>query len=198
MELIYCIKCGHENLANSNYCSNCGNKTFAKKPLIYGIVANDSFQSSKEKIVNIEEKLVTPQMTHDEKKNARNGCILLIVIILAIVYFYSIKSEDKTSIPSTPTELGDSHLIMSVEQYLENNYLRDPNSYESIEWRKTVNEGDVRLKYQIYNRFRAKNGFGGYAIEEKIFFLDKNGNVESMMDVNDLNEVSKQLNMIIK
>lgn len=36
---------------------------------------------------------------------------------------------------------------------------------------------DRELRYSVENRYRSKNSFGGYVIEQVKFYLDKNGNV---------------------
>lgn len=50
--------------------------------------------------------------------------------------------------------------------------LKDPTSYQDIEWSPSwVNSNG---QYYIRHKYRAKNSFGGYVVEEKIFYLDKN------------------------
>ena len=59
--------------------------------------------------------------------------------------------------------------------YLRNNYLKDPKSYESISW-------DIRKSsdgYIVRHKFCAKNSFGGYVVENGVFYLDGNYNVTS-------------------
>lgn len=68
--------------------------------------------------------------------------------------------------------------VRQVEQYLDRN-LKDPDSFEAIEWSKVIGNGDgfaVRCKY------RAKNSLGGYVIEEQIFVMNKRGDVISVSD----------------
>jgi len=52
--------------------------------------------------------------------------------------------------------------------------LKDPKSVEYIEWSKVVETYDG---YKVRCKYRAKNSFGGYVVENKIFFLDLNGYV---------------------
>ena len=63
--------------------------------------------------------------------------------------------------------------VSQVKKYLQNN-LKDPNSYESIEWGKVIENENG---YIIRHKYRAKNSFGGYTIENNIFHLDLKGNV---------------------
>jgi len=68
--------------------------------------------------------------------------------------------------------------VRQVERYLKNN-LKDPDSYESIEWSPVTEAGEghiVRVKY------RAKNSFGGYVVENKVFLLDSKSKVLSNSD----------------
>ena len=77
------------------------------------------------------------------------------------------------------TEVKNSSLDGSVSQvvkYLKNN-LKDPDSYESIEW-GNVTETDNG--YIVRHKYRAKNSFGGYVIEHQIFHIDWQGNITSV------------------
>lgn len=69
--------------------------------------------------------------------------------------------------------------VKQVEDYLERT-LRDPDSYESIEWSEVKQKADG---YYVRHKYRAKNGFGGYVVTNQLFHLDFNGNV---VDVKDL------------
>ena len=76
-------------------------------------------------------------------------------------------------------EVKNSSLDGSVSQvvkYLKNN-LKDPDSYESIEW-GNVTETDNG--YIVRHKYRAKNSFGGYVIEHQIFHIDWQGNITSV------------------
>lgn len=76
-------------------------------------------------------------------------------------------------------EVKNSSLDGSVSQvvkYLKNN-LKDPDSYESIEW-GNVTETDNG--YIVRHKYRAKNSFGGYVIEHLIFHIDWQGNITSV------------------
>lgn len=63
--------------------------------------------------------------------------------------------------------------VSQVKKYLKSN-LKDPDSYESIEWGKVI---ETDNGYTIRHKYRAKNSFGGYTIENNIFYLDFKGNV---------------------
>ena len=70
--------------------------------------------------------------------------------------------------------------VKQVKEFLKNGYLRDPDSYESIEWSEVKEKNDG---YYVRHKYRAKNGFGGYVVANQLFHLDFSGNV---VDVKDL------------
>ena len=69
--------------------------------------------------------------------------------------------------------------VKQVEEYLERT-LRDPDSYESIEWSEVKQKDDG---YYVRHKYRAKNGYGGMVVTNQLFHLDFSGNV---VDVKDL------------
>lgn len=70
--------------------------------------------------------------------------------------------------------------VKQVKEYLKYNYLRDPESYESIEWSEVKEKADG---YYVRHKYRARNGFGGHVVANQLFHLDFSGNV---VDVTDL------------
>lgn len=93
--------------------------------------------------------------------------------------------ESSTYTPSTITPKAEvknnkwNGGVKQVEDYLERT-LRDPDSYESIEWSEVKQKDDG---YYVRHKYRAKNGFGGYVVANQLFHLDFSGNV---VDVKDL------------
>ncbi len=69
--------------------------------------------------------------------------------------------------------------VKQVEDYLERT-LRDPDSYESIEWSEVKRKDDG---YYVRHKYRAKNGFGGYVVSNQLFHLDFSGNVVGVKDL---------------
>lgn len=62
--------------------------------------------------------------------------------------------------------------VYQVEEYLKGQVLKDPDSFQAVEWSKVVKGcGDyaVRLKY------RARNSFGGYVVETRDFVISADG-----------------------
>ena len=70
--------------------------------------------------------------------------------------------------------------VWQVKRYLKKEYLLDPDSYEGIEWsavNKKANGG-----YYVRHKYRAKNSFGGYVIENQVFHLNAEGEVIGVDD----------------
>jgi len=122
--------------------------------------------------------------TNNQTKNY--GC-LIIIIIAVVIGIYGAMSGDSEKTGSDNTEIvsnsGYDASVYQVEQYLKREYLKDPDSYEGIEWSKVQKDNTNSLyRYYVRHKYRAKNGFGGYVVEEKIFYLDQSGNVVSVSD----------------
>lgn len=71
--------------------------------------------------------------------------------------------------------------VRQVVEYLKR-ALRDPGSYESIEWSNVVEQGDG---YMVRHKYRARNGFGGYNVSNNVFLMDSLGNVIQVLDYPD-------------
>lgn len=82
------------------------------------------------------------------------------------------------SISNNQVELVSNHRydgsVFQVEKYLKKN-LKDPDSYEPMEWSPVTKTKDGG--YMVRHKFRAKNSFSGYVIEEKIFVINSSGEV---------------------
>ena len=127
------------------------------------------------------EKYTKNNSAEQEKASTTNlrifGLGLVAVIVLGI--FFDPSFINNLSDPVKNSGLDAS--VYQVEQFLYDN-LKDPDSYDPIEWsavQKTKNGYYVRHKY------RARNGFGGMNIENKIFYLDEDGNVTRYTDYDD-------------
>lgn len=95
----------------------------------------------------------------------------------------NIREEKKDESIYTPAAVVKNNKwnggVKQVEDYLERT-LRDPDSYESIEWSEVKRKDDG---FYVRHKYRAKNGFGGYVVTNELFHLDFSGNV---VDVKDL------------
>jgi len=117
-------------------------------------------------------------------KTQRNW-IIAIAVVLIMWFIGSVLDDNNGSTSNSKVQnSGWDASVYQVEHYLKNYYLKDPDSYEGIEWSK-VNEmsGSSEYKYWVRHKYRAKNSFGGYVIENKIFYLDDQGNVIGEKDV---------------
>lgn len=85
--------------------------------------------------------------------------------------YEKIKEEEKNKVQIINSPWDGS--VSQVKKFLKKN-LKDPDSYESIEWGKVKQIGDV---YKVYHKYRAKNSFGGYVVEKHTFTIDFNGNI---------------------
>jgi hypothetical protein len=163
MALISCPECKKKISDSAENCPNCG------------------FQLTPEKIAEIKEK---EQQTH---KGCGIGCLSNIAIVFIIYLISSFlpstsPNKNKTS-TSTPHEIVYNSSwdgsVSQVKTWLKAN-LKDPRSLEFVEWSPVSKTNDggfmVRVKY------RAKNSFGGYVVENKVFFLNSVGTVTKSFD----------------
>ena len=108
--------------------------------------------------------------------------ILSPTIYISSVPGWTAAPELFSSTPTSSVEVKNNKWnggVKQVENYLERT-LRDPDSYESIEWSEVKEKSDG---YYVRHKYRAKNGFGGYVVANQLFHLDFSGNV---VDVKDL------------
>lgn len=101
------------------------------------------------------------------------------IALLAIYFIANSEYEEKPA--ATQEVVRNSPWDSSVSQvkdYLQNN-LKDPKSFEAIEWSKVAK---TESGFMVRCKYRAKNSFGGYVIENRIFLLDKSGRVLSVFD----------------
>jgi DNA-directed RNA polymerase subunit RPC12/RpoP len=132
---------------------------------------------------NIINPLKYEQMVQESEKKFNQGCpkgclkICLISIaisgVLSIIGYISGDYDTTTAVHNSAFDAS----VHQVEQYLKRT-LKDPESYKGMEW-SAVQEVSAGRNYRYYvrHKYRAKNSYGGYVVEEKVFYLDDNGNV---------------------
>lgn len=142
-------------------------------------------KSMKRKVVNSNS---TSQPTQKPSIPKISGCAWILIISLGFVVYATFFSDDKKSTASTET-VYNSEWNASVQQvvdYLKNDYLSDPESYQPVEWSQVFKLNDTKqigfASYQVRHKYRAKNAFGAYVTEEKFFKLDYQGNVVEVRD----------------
>ena len=64
--------------------------------------------------------------------------------------------------------------VLQVKRFLKGN-VKDPSSLEFIEWSPVRKTTDGRFLVRV--RYRARNSFGGYVVENNVFLLSATGNV---------------------
>ena len=111
---------------------------------------------------------------------------IAVLVILAIVM--SILVIGKNTFPAQNSN-GPSQVeaMTGVRTYLKQYYLKDPDSYQEISWDAFGKYNEEKNTYYALHKYRAKNSFGGYVVEEKLFVLDSDGNVLKV--VNDMDEI---------
>jgi hypothetical protein len=117
-----------------------------------------------------------------------NKIVLIIGILIFIVILILAQHKPRPNIPNpeavTSSEWDSS--VKQVVQYLKMN-LKDPDSYDAIEWSPVIiyeseTMSGIKYKYRVRHKYRAKNSFGGYIVENKLFYLDANGVIVDVMD----------------
>lgn len=165
MPLYPCPACGREVSQSATTCPNCGH------PLLPQAVAPEAPKKPEPKPV-------------DPKTAFGCGTVILIILLIAMLPKCG-KDEDKGAKPAAQETREIVYnspwdgSVRQVERWLKNN-LKDPDSFQAIEWSpvtKTSNGFMVRCKY------RAKNSFGGYVVEERVFSLDGTGEVSKVIDL---------------
>jgi len=87
-------------------------------------------------------------------------------------------SRRDTRKPSVTTSQYDGSV--SQVKYWLREHLKDPDSVQYIDWStvKTLDDG----QYAVFVKYRAKNSFGGYVIEQRLFMFDPKGSVTEVVD----------------
>jgi len=120
----------------------------------------------------------------DPAKPAEVSGGLVVVCMLFVLWFSGIFTPNSSNegIPnSNGSSVQNSEWDSSVHQVKNwlKKELKDPESLEFIDW-SPVEKTDYG--YMVRTRYRAKNSFGGYVIENKLFRLTENGVVIGSSD----------------
>ncbi len=168
MALIACPECKKKISDTAGSCPNCG------------------YKITPEKVTEIKKQ------EQQAQKGCTIGCLSIIVIFFALFLFGVFSSPSTSSSDSTRRRKSSTSSsrevvensgwdgsVLQVKSWLKSN-LKDPGSLEFVEWSAVQKTSDggfmVRVKY------RAKNSFGGYVVENKIFYLNSNGSIKSEID----------------
>lgn len=160
--VVYCPKCGKplqvpEEIQIDDFfiCSCCSNE-FANP--------NKVIRKKPPHLFNVDFSI---------SKNQGYWLIAVVVIILAVIGVLSKNNQSNSTVQNNAFDGS----VYQVEQYLKSNFLKDPDSYKGIEWSKVNEVSGESYKYWVRHRYRAKNSFGGYVTEDKIFYLNADGDV---------------------
>lgn len=152
---------------------------------IFGSPGNEPF------LFDAHEAEATSSEPESSPANPISGCFGFIVIIGIIILLIGYCADTSTNNGNdAPEEIVTNSSfdasVHQVERFLKDQYLKDPDSYQGIEWSSVqVVDSEPTYRYYVRHKFRAKNSFGGYIVENKIFYLNKNGDV---VDVKELGE----------
>ena len=122
----------------------------------------------------------------DQTNHSGLNKLFILIAVIATIIFVGYKIGDPNSNkPSLPKEVvynsGWDASVRQVKDYLKTNLL-DPNSYESINWGYVDKVNKENYTYVVRHKYRAKNSFGGYVIENKVFFLSNSGRIIYALD----------------
>lgn len=136
-----------------------------------------------------------PIYIQNKKNKERRQWIAVLIFLVVVIIFnissreYSTSSKGNNRIENYGSNKGPSQTkaMAGVRVYLKRHYLKDPDSYEGISWEAFGIYNKDNNTYFALHKYRAKNSYGGYVVEEKLFVLDSDGNVIKVVD--DMNEV---------
>ena len=162
MALISCPACNKKISESADFCPNCG----------YHITQE-----------------VIRQVRRDKPGSTSKGCAIGCFAVIALGFFLFLIGPCSGSDSTTNATKGRARPVVEnsawdgsvsqVKRWLEAN-AKDPSSLEYIEWSSVQKSAEggfvVRVKY------RGKNSFGGYTVENKVFVLNAAGSVTEVMD----------------
>lgn len=166
-KLMKCTVCGGKVSSTADICPHCG-ATDEEVDIVY----------------NAPEKPITDWRA-----------VLLLLIVGAVVINFNLSTtieDDRESIPveniKTEAQLqyeAEAKRIsnrnrdaqVALRRYIRDN-LRDPDSYDIIYTSKALEHSNGTFSMQ--HKYRAKNGFGGMNVEEKVFIFSKSGSIISV------------------
>jgi hypothetical protein len=120
-----------------------------------------------------------PESGWPELKKAKFKWCIIAFAIVVVIFLFTYRDLEQKVYALTPwidvvynSPIDKS--VSQVEKYIKNR-LKDPDSFEVIEWGDVVKGPDGAC--QVTCLYRAKNSFGAYVVEDVLIQLDKHGNV---------------------
>jgi len=212
MDIIRCPKCHNEVSASEDVCPYCGVQlkpppvpipgSYTQPPYMQKNAKRDS------KPMYMQKKPVYMQKKVKQAKKSNPilgwalgwalcGCLLPVILMFGSCAMIGLiggsstnssnkaKSPSKPRAPYVPSNSGWDASVREVERYLERN-LKDPDSFDAIEWSTVVKHPSIKDAYMVRCRYRAKNSFGGYVISNQIFTISKVGQEYVVTDMVEL------------
>ena len=128
---------------------------------------------------------LNPELVPEGEKKLKKGCLIgVLVLFILVVIGALIPNEDKkssssSSTPSIVKNLPWDNSVIPVKNYIKNN-LKDPSSLEFIRWGNVIKTANGT--YVVNVKYRAKNSFGGYVVNDQIFTLNSSGQILKIND----------------
>lgn len=130
-------------------------------------------------VVSDEQKAEIKKKQDKLAKGCGLGCLGMVMIPLVLFIIAAIAgSQMEEPEPRIENSSWDGS-VYQVKLWLEKNLL-DPDSLEFIEWSPIEELEDGG--YRVRAKYRAKNTYGGFVIEEQLFYLDTQGTVTDALD----------------
>lgn len=132
--------------------------------------------------------MVQQRNNNDAKKWKRRFIVIAWIVIAILLIFYYPNMESKYQSPKIAGDGPTTQTAMiNIELFLKRQYLKDPDSYESIGWGPSGIYMKENNTYFMMHKYRARNSFGGYVVENPMFILNANGDViDVQTDINDV------------
>lgn len=130
------------------------------------------------------------------RRNKERRQWIAVLAFLGIIIIFNISSREYSTSPKSNNRienygnskgLSQTKAMAGVRIYLKQHYLKNPDSYQGISWEAFGVYNRDNNTYFALHKYRAKNSYGGYVVEEKFFVLDSDGNVIKVVD--DVNEI---------
>ena len=128
-------------------------------------------------------------VARNAKKKKWKWPMIFLAICFALFLLSKAGEHSNGNYGSIDSQNGPSNTeaMAGVRTYLKHHYLKDPDSYRSMNWGPSGIYSKENNTYFMMHKFRAKNSYGGYVIEEWLFVLNTDGRVVKM--INDINDV---------
>ena len=152
-------------------CPHCGRKTTLRNPYRVKISLPTPPASRPTRTTVGPPPVPQPTAAATVGKIFSVGCLGLILLVIIWVIIGEVAGDGGSGGSVIQSSWDGS--VSQVKAWLKEN-AKDPDSIQFIEWSPLEK---VESGYRVRVKYRGKNGFGGYEIEEKVFIMDLRGNV---------------------